>query len=516
MATYNGLKGDKVYTGIVSYTGSSPAYLVRYEGIRCTFNVDVTVWDTITGSWSGNLPTYIEGNANGFDPADGRTGSYPFIDDFGTKIVGYYLKSGNVKFLLFAQYDQTNTWKTVMSTQYSSSRIFVSTTPCYIENRDDGIVLLNKYGDGYQNFVRVGVYPNIFKTFTKYIFDSDNPPTPSEGDDPYNQGGTSDTGGGGGNFSDQSDNIGFSGVPDYEITNSGFITLFAPTGAQLKQLSSYMWDVLNIDNWRKIFADPMDAIIALTLIPTDVSRGANADVKVGNISTGISMATLSSQVQVVDCGTLDINEYWGGYLDYAPYTKISIYLPYIGFRPLRTDEVMNKTIHVMYYVDCMSGACVAQILCGEDLLYTFAGNMGYQIPVTSDNWSNWMSSIAQIAGAAITTVATGGATAPAVYAASSAASASVNMFKQDVDRSGTLAGNAGFLSDNYVYVSITRPRQVLPTNQNKYTGYPSLITSKLSDLNGYTVVRDIHLENISCTGAELSEIENLLKGGVIL
>ena len=37
----------------------------------------------------------------------------------------------------------------------------------------------------------------------------------------------------------------------------------------------------------------------------------------------------------------------------------------------------------------------------------------------------------------------------------------------------------------------------------------------LGDCNGYTEVEEIHLENISATENEISEIENLLKTGVI-
>lgn len=335
-----------------------------------------------------------------------------------------------------------------------------------------------------------------------------------KGTDPYEQGGETDTGGGGGNFSNQSDNIGFSGVPDYDITTSGFVTAFVPTSAQLKSLANYMWHTLDLENWRKIFADPMDVVTSLMMLPVTPNKGSAAEVTVGNISTGISMTTLAGQIVQIDCGTLEVKEYWGSYLDYDPYTKIQIFLPYIGFRPISTDEIMGKTIHVKYNVDCLSGNCVAQILCGEDLLYSFAGSMGYQVPFSATDWSNFVSSTLTLAGSAITTVATGGASAPMTVPA--IASSAVNMFKQNVDHSGTLAGNSGYLSDNYVYLTITRPRQALPKDQNKYSGYPSLVTAKLSDITGYTVVKEVHLENISCTGAELNEMENLLKQGVIL
>lgn len=354
---------------------------------------------------------------------------------------------------------------------------------------------------------------NDLKSLLSILFRDFTPPDAGS-TDPYDPSGPSGPGGGGGSFSDSSDNIGFSGVPDYDIGSSGFVSLLAPTTAQLKNLASYMWDTLNMENWKKIFADPIDAIIGLTLVPCAVTRGGITSVKVGNIDTGVEMSTLSSQIAVVDCGSLAVGEYFASYLDYDPYTKMELFLPFIGYRPIKADEVMGKTIHVKYYVDLLSGACNAQVVCGTNLLYSFAGSVGYQVPITSNNWSNWLQSVISLSGAAITTIATGGAAAP--MTAGTAATASVNMFKQNVDRSGTLAGNAGYLSQLTPYLVITRPKIAIPKDQNKFMGYPSLIASSLGDLSGYTEIKEIHLENIPCTEEELSEIESMLKGGVIL
>ena len=63
---------------------------------------------------------------------------------------------------------------------------------------------------------------------------------------------------------------------------------------------------------------------------------------------------------------------------------------------------------------------------------------------------------------------------------------------------------------------ITRPRQNVPADYGKIKGYPSNITTQLKNLNGYTVIDEIHLENMSATDDEIEEIETLLKQGVII
>ena len=119
-----------------------------------------------------------------------------------------------------------------------------------------------------------------------------------------------------------------------------------------------------------------------------------------------------------------------------------------------------------------------------------------------------------IAGAVGSMVATGGASAP--MAAGMIASTAVNGLKPNVEKSGSMSGTGGMLGVQTPYLILTRPRQALPKRQNTFTGYPSFITSKLGSLSGYTEIEEIHLENIPGTEQEISEIENLLKRGVII
>ena len=136
-------------------------------------------------------------------------------------------------------------------------------------------------------------------------------------DDPYakDPDGTTGTGGGTGNFDGTGDNIDIPSLPTLSAVDTGFITLFNPTIAQLKNLASYMWNgsLFDLNTWQKLFADPMDAILGLSIVPVAVPNGSTGEVKVGNISTNISMTKAASQYVEVDCGTINVNEYWGDY-----------------------------------------------------------------------------------------------------------------------------------------------------------------------------------------------------------
>lgn len=334
--------------------------------------------------------------------------------------------------------------------------------------------------------------------------------------DPYKDGGISDTGGGNGDFDNTSDPIDIPPLPAVSAVDTGFMTLFTPSLQNMRDLAAYMWanPLFDVNAYKKILANPMDAILGLSLVPVTIPANTAKQVTVGNIPTGISMPVADNQFIEVDCGSINVNEHWGAYLDYSPYTKCELYLPYCGIHPIDTDDIMATTVKVVYHVDILTGACCAYVKCGDSVLYTFTGQLATTIPITGNDWTSMINGIINATTAIGSMAATGGLTAP--MAVSEVASTVINTAKPTMERSGSLSGTGGMMATQYPYLILTRPRQALPELQNKFSGYPSFISSYLSDLSGYTEVYSVHLEGISATGAELSEIEQILKGGVIL
>lgn len=333
---------------------------------------------------------------------------------------------------------------------------------------------------------------------------SSNPPPP--GVDP------SGPGGGDGTYDDTSDPIPFPDVPVLSAVSTGMMSLYSPDISQLRALAEYLWsDEFNLDTFKKLFADPMEVIIGLSMVPVQPVISGTRNIAVGFVDTGVACNYVGNQYVTVDCGTLDIKEFFGTALDYSPYTKFSIYLPFIGTKELKTDDIMGKTIAVRYTVDILSGACTAHIKCGESVMYQYSGSCASTIPVTSQNWSQLITSIIQLAGAGIATAMSGGAAAPLLPAAAN----TVLSAKPTIQRAGAVSGAAGFLGIQYPYLIWEHPRQSLPTGYNKFVGYPSNITQELSALTGFTQIESIHLENVPATQNELMEIESLLKEGVI-
>lgn len=350
-------------------------------------------------------------------------------------------------------------------------------------------------GDGNQNYV-----------FNAWGFFKDN--ASANTDDP-------DEGGGGGEASDDgNDDVDFPDLPDVSATDTGLINIYNPSVGELNALASYMWTDDFYTNIIKLRANPIDNILGLSIVPVNVPSGGREEIKVGNVSTRVEMTVASSQYCIVDCGSITIHGKTASYLDYAPYTKVKIFLPYCGTHDLNTDEVMNKTIHVKYHVDVLTGNCIAFVKVGGSVLYEFSGNCMSSIPISSANYgSMYLSAImgvSKIVGGALSKNASmmeQGVKSTANVVASG---------KPDVQHSGSLSGAQGQLGHQKPYLIFEKPRRCIPTNQNQYMGYPTFKTVKLSDLSGYTEIDSIKLSKVSCTETEQNELIELLKSGVFI
>lgn len=342
----------------------------------------------------------------------------------------------------------------------------------------------------------------------------------SWGTNPSFPGTDSDTGGGTGDFDNSSDDIDFSELPILSAVDAGFVTIYTPNTAQLKQLAQYMWTTDFVDVIKKLFGDPMDAILGLSVVPVTIPASTSKEVTVGFVGTGVTMPVASEQYIGFDCGTLNVKEYWGSALDYSPYTKCNIFLPYIGFRQLNIDDVMGKAVHLKYRIDILSGACTAQIKCGSSVVYQYSGSVAASLPVSGSDFSDIVRNAISIAGATGAMVASGGMSAPVsagvLTSALTTTANNVMGMKPHIQHSGAVSGTGGMLGLQVPFLILERPRQSKAKNYNQYVGYPSNITSRLSALSGFTTIEEIHLENMSCTDEELKEIYQKLQEGVIL
>lgn len=334
--------------------------------------------------------------------------------------------------------------------------------------------------------------------------------------DPYSGAGESEPGAEDATFDFDSTAIDFGNPPT--VTAAGMVELFIPSTSDLASLAQYLWaGSFDPDNFKKLFADPMDAIIGLQIVPVTATQIGTAPdtLYVGNISTGLSMPKASRQYVPVDCGSLSIPRRLGSYLDYSPHTEMQLYLPYIGFVDISPDDCMGGSVSVKYMVDIIGGTCVAQVKCNNHVLYEYAAACSCQVPVSAGQYQNIV--LGAVRGAIGLTSGVLGAAGGGLFSGlSEAADAALSMTKPKIQRSGGFGGSSGLMGHQTPYIIYTVPRLIVPGRQNNFIGYPSYITRTLGDLTGYTQIDSIHLSGIPASQSEQAEIEQLLQEGVYL
>lgn len=297
---------------------------------------------------------------------------------------------------------------------------------------------------------------------------------------------------------------------------SALWAVYNPTQAQIDELGAWLWSNNFVDQLLKMFNDPMQAIIGLhkTFIPP--ITGAAQDIKVGYLNSGVSALTVPVQYSSVDCGTINCAEYFGSVFDYAPYTRVYLYLPFIGFKELDVAQVMRGRINVKYRGDAFTGCCLAEVSVTRDgdaggVLYTYSGDCAARYPLSHGSYMGIVNAIAGI-GIGIGTALAG---APSIGVAGAVGMA--QHARANVEHSGSFSGNSGAMGIKKPYLVITRPQTAMANNYAHFTGQPSNSNVVLGSASGYVRVKECHVEDIAtATDAEKQMIEAALKTGVII
>lgn len=287
---------------------------------------------------------------------------------------------------------------------------------------------------------------------------------------------------------------------------SSLWSIYNPTLEQVNQFGSWLWSSNFVEQLKKLFSDPMQAIIGLHKVYSPVQTSGVGTIKCGYLNSEVPSKLVSEQYVTVECGSVDMQEYFGNVFDYPPYTDISIYLPFIGVKPLDPSDIVRSTVSVTYHIDVLTGACLAEVNVKRDaaggILYTFSGDAAVRYPVSSGSYMGIVSGLIGVATSVVS-----GNILPAI--------GGVTRLHTNVDRSGSFTGNSGAMGSKVPYIIISRPQTAMADKFETLSGYPSNTYTPLSACKGFTKVSYCHVENMSATETEKKEIERLLKEGVI-
>lgn len=296
---------------------------------------------------------------------------------------------------------------------------------------------------------------------------------------------------------------------------SSLWAVYHPSQAQLSAFGAWLWSSDFVEQIKRLFNDPMQAVIGVHKVFAPIPTGETRTIVCGYLDSGVSSPTVSSQYAEIDCGTVDCREYFGNVFDYDPYTKVSIYLPFIGVVPLKVSEVMRANINVSYGVDVITGACLAKVKVMRDggggILYSYGGSCACHYPISSGSYAGIISGIVTSAIGIAGGIATGNP-----LAAIGGTVAGLHQAHTDVQRSGGFTGCAGAMGPKKPYLIIDRPQTKLAANFETYQGKPANSTQFIGDCSGFVRAKEVHFSAPGAFDDEAKEVVALLKSGVLI
>ena len=297
---------------------------------------------------------------------------------------------------------------------------------------------------------------------------------------------------------------------DTHVLSSGIGVLtstFHMTKERLVQLGQFLWGSSIFDEFSLINNNPIENIISCKAIPYAIS-GTTQEITLGNVKTGVNGEKISQNFSKQTIGSVAIAEHYKNFLDYAPYTNVIIYLPYIGFKELDTSLVMGKTLRIEYTLDVITGGCLAQIYVGKIRLYEFTGNIGVDISITASNRAQVESAYIN-AGVGVVSSAMSGNVTGAVNSIIGAATSQYHY-----SGTGNPSPSCVASTNRTCYVVIDRPQYQPLKAFNHTRGRMCCLSKTIGSLKGYTVCdSNIDISGISATDEEKDEIVNILSTG---
>lgn len=284
-------------------------------------------------------------------------------------------------------------------------------------------------------------------------------------------------------------------------------TTFKMTKDRLQQLGRFLWGSNIFDNFSLICNNPIENIISCKSIPLSLD-GSTQKIILGNVDTGVNGDKVSNNFAKQNIGSITITEKYHNFLDYAPYTNVIIYLPYVGFKELDTNLVMSKTLSISYTVDIITGGCLCQIKSNNVKLYEFNGNMGIDIPITASNRAQVEAGYISSGIGIASSVASGNIVG--------AVTSLINSAESQYHYASTSSPNPMCVAstNRTCYVILDRPTYQTLKSFNHTRGKKCYLTKTINTLKGYTICDEhIDLSGIRATESEKEELIRLLSSG---
>ena len=206
----------------------------------------------------------------------------------------------------------------------------------------------------------------------------------------------------------------------------------------------------------------------------------------------------------------------GNFLDYPPYTSVSLYIPYIGIVPIDGNMVVGRTIRIFGAVDVIAGTIHYNVYVQTpkkewSLIGSYEGKCGVDIPLALDN--SMQNSTNILKGVADVTTGMCTKSMPNLLSIGN------GIFSEPINNLGANTTNTTYFNPNTCALIMQSAIGTVPSNFGKTIGHLYCKSEVLGSLKGYTVCSNVRIDefvDLIPTRQEVDEIYSLLESGVII
>lgn len=368
--------------------------------------------------------------------------------------------------------------------------------------------------------------------------DPTNPPTPSGKSDPKITGDTT------------------KGIKSRDL-GAGSISYYALSVAKSEEFKTLLWaqtktfynaiqiagkqnnSIFDYISSFRYYPTSLSSMGFVTSSASSIYLGTGAVFKKAD-TTDFTLPIINSFITQFDWCRWSLSSFSGwrnNFLDYSPYCKMSIYLPYAGTFDLDMQtvaamtDITQATIKVSVVIDANTGSLSYFVDADGCLILEKTTKFGIDFPISGNdviqqsvailqsnyhNGSEIIGEASSIAGSVASNnafdILSSAAQLPFKIGSMSLASSLAS--RQVPTQVGSFGGSVSSITQGQdPYITIYRQKIANPDNYGHAVGYLTDSAHTISDLSGWTICKNPDLSGIAATSAELDMIRTLLTTG---
>lgn len=266
----------------------------------------------------------------------------------------------------------------------------------------------------------------------------------------------------------------------------------------------------------------------LYIIPTDAPIYMGGEKVTYNGEDVTAGLIVGSQHPTLDIVFADFNipRLSNTFLDYSPYTKYELLLPFAPTPVILPDWCVGKNVKAIFLYDIYTTSCHYVVTCDNERICSVSGNFGIDKPIIAQNvalkdasrLSAQIGTASSVLGGVMSAAAgnIGGIMSGAIGGVSSLSQMILSGKNNYMYTVGSNGDSTTVGLYHAAHLKITRTLSAETDGYLHTYGKPLCKMKKLSKIHGFTKCENVNIEGLTCSETEKQMIKQLLENGIYI